>query len=159
MHLFHSLSITLASWAQFTSKLPAGFPWWLSSKECACSAGDLGSILGSGRSPGEGNGNLLQYSCLGNPMDTGAWQATVRGVGHNLATKPPPPLWKSTPTHTTSTEHCYRQEHGYISQTQSERKTPNMHNCPCVSSQDRVILKQEGGESGWSASNVLLFLS
>ena len=48
MHLFHSLSITLASWAQFTSKLPAGFPWWLSSKECACSAGDardLGSVL------------------------------------------------------------------------------------------------------------------
>ncbi|MCH3754006.1 hypothetical protein LZB89_09000, partial [Campylobacter coli] len=40
-------------------------------------AGDLGSILGSGRSPGEGNGNPLQYSCLENPMDRGAWWATV----------------------------------------------------------------------------------
>ena len=43
-------------------------------------AGDLGSIPGSGRSPGEGNGNPLQYSCLGNPMDRGAWGATVHGV-------------------------------------------------------------------------------
>ena len=44
------------------------------------SAGDTGSISGSGRSLGEGNGNPLQYSCLGNPMDTEAWQATVYGV-------------------------------------------------------------------------------
>ena len=43
-------------------------------------AGDLGSIPGSGRSPGEGNGNPLQYSCLENPMDRGAWWATVHGV-------------------------------------------------------------------------------
>ena len=49
-------------------------------KESACSAGDLGSIPGSGRSPREGNGNLLQYSCLGNPMDRGGWQATVHRV-------------------------------------------------------------------------------
>jgi len=42
--------------------------------------GDPGSIPGSGRSPGEGNGNPLQYSCLENPMDGGAWQATVHGV-------------------------------------------------------------------------------
>ena len=42
--------------------------------------GDKGSVPGSGRSPGEGNGNLLQYSCLGNPMDRGAWRATVHGV-------------------------------------------------------------------------------
>ena len=41
---------------------------------------DVGSIPGSGRLPGEGNDNLLQYSCLGNPMDRGAWQATVCGV-------------------------------------------------------------------------------
>ena len=54
-------------------------------------AGDLGSIPGSGRSPGEGNGNPLQYSCLGNPTDRGAWQAIACGdhkrVGHDLATK------------------------------------------------------------------------
>ena len=44
-------------------------PWWLSGKESACSAGDLGLIPGLGRSPGEGNGNPLQYSCLENSMD------------------------------------------------------------------------------------------
>ena len=45
-------------------------------KESACSAGDQGSVLGLGRSPGEGNGNPFQYSCLENPMDGGAWWAT-----------------------------------------------------------------------------------
>ena len=49
-------------------------------KESTCNAGDLGSISGSGRSPGEGNGNPLQYSCLENPMDKGAWWAIVPGV-------------------------------------------------------------------------------
>ena len=43
-------------------------------------AGDVGSIPELGRSPGEGNSNLLQYSCLGNPIDRGAWRATARGV-------------------------------------------------------------------------------
>ena len=53
-------------------------------------AGDTGSVLGLGRSPGEGNGNPLQYSCLGNPVDRGAWQATVYGVArvrHDLVTE------------------------------------------------------------------------
>ena len=49
-------------------------------KESACSVEDLGSISGSRRSPGEGNGNPLQYSCLENSMDRGAWWATVHGV-------------------------------------------------------------------------------
>ena len=49
-------------------------------KVAACNAGDLGSIPGLGRSPGEGNGNPLQYSCLENPMDEGAWWATVHGA-------------------------------------------------------------------------------
>ena len=49
-------------------------------KESACNAGDLGSIPRSGISPGEGNGNPLQYSCLENPMDGGAWRAPVHGV-------------------------------------------------------------------------------
>ena len=60
-------------------------------KETACNAGDQGSISRSGRPPGEGNDNPLYYSCLGNPMDRGAWQALVHGVtrvGHDLATKP-----------------------------------------------------------------------
>ena len=63
-------------------------------KEYACNAEDLSLIPGLGRSPGEGNGNQLQYSCLENPMDRGALQATVHGVArvrHGLATKPPPP--------------------------------------------------------------------
>ena len=65
-------------------------------KESACNAGDLGLTPGSGRSPGGGHGNPLQYSCLEDPMDRGAWRATVRGVtrvGHDLETKPPP-KWK-----------------------------------------------------------------
>ena len=49
-------------------------------EESACSAGDPDSIPGSGRPPGEGNGNPLQYSCLENPMDRGAWCATVYGI-------------------------------------------------------------------------------
>ena len=53
-----------------------GFPYSLVSKESACNAGDPGSIPGLGRSPGEGNSNPLQYTCLENPMDRGAWQAT-----------------------------------------------------------------------------------
>ena len=58
----------------------SGFPGGSDGKESACNAGDPGSIPGSGRSPGEGNGNPLQYSCLENPTDRGAWRATVQGV-------------------------------------------------------------------------------
>ena len=57
-----------------------GFPGGSEDKAFAYNAGDPGSIPGLGRSPGEGNGNPLQYSCLKNPMDRGAWQATVHGV-------------------------------------------------------------------------------
>ena len=57
-----------------------GFPGGSEVKVSACNAGDLSSIPGLGRSPGEGNGNPLQYSCLENPMDRGAWWATVHGV-------------------------------------------------------------------------------
>ena len=60
-----------------------GFPSVSAGKESACSAGDTGAvglIHGSGRSLGGGNGNPLQYPCLGRPMDRGAWQATVHGV-------------------------------------------------------------------------------
>ena len=57
-----------------------GFPGGSESKESACNAGDPGLIPGLGRSPGEGNDNLLQYSCLENPMDRGAWRTTVHEV-------------------------------------------------------------------------------
>ena len=60
-----------------------GFPGGSDGKESACNVGDLGSIPGSGRSPGEGNGYALQYSCLENPMDREAWWATVHGVAKN----------------------------------------------------------------------------
>jgi len=57
-----------------------GFPGASDGKESACNAGDPSSIPGLGRSPGEGNGNPLQYSCLENPMDGGDWGAIVHGV-------------------------------------------------------------------------------
>ena len=57
-----------------------GLPWWFKYKESPYNAGDPGSIPGSGRSSGIGNGNPLQYSCLEIPMDRGAWWATVHGV-------------------------------------------------------------------------------
>ena len=79
--------------------LPCGS---LIKKESACSAGDEGSISESGRYPREGNGNPLQYSCLGNPIVRGTWQVTVHGlarkVGHDLATKQQPNI-KARVTH------------------------------------------------------------
>ena len=70
------------------------FPHSSVDKEYACNVGDPRSIPRLGRSPGEGNGYTLQYSCLEYPLDRRAWWATVHGVarvGHDLATKPPPP--------------------------------------------------------------------
>ena len=67
--------------------LVKGFPGGSAVENPPANAGDAGSIPGSGRSPGEGNGNTLQQSCLDNPMDRGAWWDTVRGVEHNLVTK------------------------------------------------------------------------
>ena len=64
-----------------------GYPGGSLGKESACNAGDPDSIPMLGRSPGEGNGNLLQYSCLGNPMDRGAWLALVQRVAKELDTE------------------------------------------------------------------------
>ena len=61
------------------------FPGGSDSKESTCKAGDPGSIPGPGRSPGEGNGNPLQYSCLENSLDRGAWWATVAKNGTGLS--------------------------------------------------------------------------
>ena len=69
-----------------------GFPGGSDSKESTCIAGDPGSIPGSGRSLGEGNGKPLQYSCLENPMGRGGWWATVHGVTRvrpHLTIEPP----------------------------------------------------------------------
>ena len=62
---------------------PKDFPGGSVGKESTCNTGDLGSIPESGTSPGEGNGNLLQYSCLEDPMGREAWWATVHGVAKN----------------------------------------------------------------------------
>ena len=67
----------------FLGRDQTGQPRWLSGKEATCNAGaaeDKGSVPGSGRSPGAGNGNPLQYSCLENPMNRGAWWVTVQRV-------------------------------------------------------------------------------
>ena len=63
--------------------MKGGFPGGSDSKESVGNAGDLGSIPGSERSPREGHGNPLQYSCLKNPMDRGAWWAKVQGVANS----------------------------------------------------------------------------
>ena len=63
--------------------MPMDFPGGSDGKESTCNAGGLGLIPGLGRSPGGGNGNPLQYSCLETPMDRGAWRATVHGVARS----------------------------------------------------------------------------
>ena len=67
-------------WNSAECYMAGGFPGGSVGKESACSAGDLGSIPGSGRSPGAGNGNPVQYDCLRNPMDRRAWQAPVHEI-------------------------------------------------------------------------------
>ena len=85
----HILNVTLKPkclgwWGLPSEQAPLGnvegFPGGSDGKASARNVGDLGSIPGSGRSPGEGNGNPLQDSCLENPMDGGIWRATVHGV-------------------------------------------------------------------------------
>ena len=77
-----------------------GFPGGSDDKESACNAGDPGSIPGSGRSPGEGNGNSLQYSCLENSKDREVWQATIQGIAKSR-------IWLThTHTHTHTLVFC-----------------------------------------------------
>ena len=73
------MNLVQINWGQMCMYTPNSYSLALPQNPPA-NAGDMGSIPGSGRSPGEGNGNPLQYSCLGNSRDRGAWQATVHGV-------------------------------------------------------------------------------
>ena len=91
-----------------------GFPGGSGGKESACNVGDLGSIPALGRSPGWGHGNPLQYSCLENSMDRGAWQTTIQGVTESDTTEqltlslhyvPPEFMFFHYPTHFFS---CYK---------------------------------------------------
>ena len=82
--IYHRFAVCF-TWAKHKryrdfKRLTFFFPGGSGGKESACNVGDLGLIPGSGRSPGDGNGYALQYSCVENPMDRGAWQATVHGV-------------------------------------------------------------------------------
>ena len=82
----HWLRLRAATTGLIPSQGTQGLSWWFSCKEPICNAGttgDRGSIPGLGRSPGGGNGNPVQYSCLENPMDGGAWRATVHRVANS----------------------------------------------------------------------------
>ena len=72
-------------YTEFNVDRKKGFPYSSVGKEFACSSGDLGSIPGLGRSPGEGNGNPLQYPCLENLMNRGAWWVVVHEVTKSRA--------------------------------------------------------------------------
>ena len=89
-HLFYHTSLKWQKNVLSNVKSIWGFPSGSVVKNWPANARHMGSILGAGRSPREGNVNLFQHSCLGIPMDRGVWWATVHGsqrVGHNLATK------------------------------------------------------------------------
>ena len=79
MHVFYYHKLLFLSFKKYIIVLIIGFPGGSHGKESACSAGDQGSVLGLGRSPGEGNSYPLQYSGLENLMGRGAWQASVHG--------------------------------------------------------------------------------
>ena len=100
-----------------------GFPGGLSSKESAYNVGDSGLIPGQGKSPGGGNSNPLQYSCLGNSLDRGAWRATVRGVTKSRTWLSTADSHTHTYTHTCPSnrtfnnsiktmKHCYMLQYG-----------------------------------------------
>ena len=79
--ILNSRDITLPTKIHIVKAM--GFPASSTGKESASNTGDSSSVPGSGRSPGGGHGNPLQYSCLENPMDRGAWWATVHGVAQS----------------------------------------------------------------------------
>ena len=120
--LSFTISRSLHKLMSIGSVMPSNhlFPCGSDGKEFACNAGDPGLIPRSGRSPGEGNGNLLQYSCLENSMDRRAWGATVHGVTkswtrlstctHTVQTKQPTEKWPNVRISTWQGEACIQAE-------------------------------------------------
>ena len=106
---------------QFRSLFVRGFPRGSLGKESAWNLGDLGLIPGLGRSPGEGNGYPLQYSCLENSMDRGAWQATA----HRVAKSPTLLKWLSTVSRSVSPALCHPMD---CSPPTSLRSNPHLLN-------------------------------
>ena len=116
-------------------KKSTGFSGGSDGKDSACNAGNLGSIPGSGRSPGEGNGNPLQYSCLENSMDGGAWQAPIPGVTFCFHT------WRTEVSHVVELKPSWESQ-GWLQR--GERTSP--------------ILKKEefaGQQIGWQNSRAV----
>ena len=107
-----------------------GLPLWLSSKESTCNAGDAGDICwipGLGKFPGGGHGNPLKYSCLENPMDRGAWQATV----HKVTKSRTPLKWLSTNAHMCIAELlcCNLKSTQYCKSTIFQQQQKNCKDC------------------------------
>ena len=91
LNIFKLILTFKVIWYIQYSTVQTGLPWWLRGKESTCQCRDAGLIPRLGRFPGRGNGNPLQYFCLGNPMDKGAWlgysSSGHRRVRHDLVTK------------------------------------------------------------------------
>ena len=83
---FRGLNMLAGNFSLTDSSVKLGLPRWLGGNESTCNAGYSASISGLGRSLREGNGNSIQYSCLGNPMDRRVWWATIHGVAKELDT-------------------------------------------------------------------------
>ena len=111
----------------------------------AAKAGDLGLIPGSGRSPGEGNGNPLQYSCLENTMDGGAWWATVHGVGKSwtrLSDLTLTCLYTHTHTHTRA--HTHRNSVDDLLRKITHQLLPGWRRLPCKKGNNHVCDSDSG---------------
>ena len=125
-----------------------GLPVSSDSKESFCNAGDLGLISGLGRSPSEGNGNPLQYSCLENPTERGAWQATVHGV--------PKSRTQQKQFRTCTDLWLWWKGHHVTSETRSEKVTQHLFGIPTLGTQSAC--KNEAQSATWPHHSQVLWM-